>query len=167
MKYSFITDLSIENCKKKLEESIVAGGNARMVGKVLNYKNTFWIRQKPLNYTNSYQKIFYGEFVNYEEKTLIRGSFSVSKSLKMLLKVGYLFLIFCLVGTIYALVYEISNGRGDEISQRVAGIGIILLLGVFTYVMPIIASNKNKSEEQYVIKFVSSKLNAKEFKENN
>lgn len=166
VKHSFITDLSINDCESKLKESIIEERKTGIYGKISNYQHTFWIVQKPLNYVNNFQKIFYGEFIKYEEKTLIRGSFSVRKFLKIFTVIMYLFLTLCLGGTIYVLISDIIIGKSDDLGQLIRGIFFILLFAIVVYVMVTRLSKKNTSQEQYVIRFLSNKLNAKEFKEN-
>lgn len=167
MKYSFITDLSIDNCENKLKESLIKEKRTGICGKISKHQHTFWIQQKPLNYVNNFQKVFYGKLINCKEKTLIIGSLSISKSLKIFIQIYYGFIMLILGIAIYFSIHDMIIGKSVEIGQVVRGIFLILLVAVVSNVIFTIASKINTSQEQYVIKFLSNKLNAREFNDNN
>lgn len=161
MKYSFITDLSMENCIDKLKEAIIHNKKAGIYGKVKVNKNMFWVKKINFKYSNSFQRIFHGTFCIKDNKTLIQGSFKWTSFIKSLVIFIYLFISSAFTMTLYGLLRDYKIRDNEAVKNEINGVIFFVVFSLVVYFFVRVLTNMGKQQEQYLIEFIQKNLKAK------
>ncbi|NRT73830.1 hypothetical protein [Clostridium beijerinckii] len=162
---SYYTEIDIERCKKIIDTIIMSQRflPGRLIGEVDGYDNKFHIRKTKDNYRNSFARFFYGELIKKENGTIIQGEFHIHTVTKMACIIFAVIII--LVWTFSLITFLLVFFSGVPIDYSHALKGLLAPPGLLMFEFAVIKLGVEVCEENYVLEFIETILEATEIEE--
>jgi len=149
--YNFMTELSyidIVDIIASKKGKFLANG---IVGKC--YRNRIEIRYKS-TYANSWSPIFFGVVEVCSSGSLISGSFKISTSTRIFMRLWRCFSIFMLIILAVAMIYN------RVIISMIPFVAVPLFVYIFSFAMDKIGINAGERDKEDILCFITRELQA-------
>ncbi len=158
MYMSFKTDLSIEECKLKFENTVQRGTCFEFVGKVKN--NYFWIKRLDEKMVNSFARNYYGEFIPTKNGTIIKGKFKMHKSIRILVLFVYLVWATVFLIIFSQMVFKFLDK--DKLADSVMNLCRVAIGLLFTVFVVRSSNRLGEDGETHISNFIKTLFDSKE-----
>lgn len=152
--YYYQTDLSVNECKNKIQDfSKMPGCRCKIT------KNKLYIYKTDPFFINSYMRIFYGKIIERDDDILIIGDFKQHILNKIINLLALLFSVFLLILPMLRNIEVVGGGSYPYL--------LIIFFLIFIIGANIFAKNLNKPNEVFIIDYFENSLKFKKIDENN
>ncbi|ABW18450.1 hypothetical protein [Alkaliphilus oremlandii] len=166
MKYELLSNLEIEECKTRMNNSIdsrlfsILLSSSEWIGRVK--EETFWLQKRNREFRNSFSKIFYGSFHKNRNGTVIRGSFKIHRCIKIFIA-AWISGISAITLSIIAALFDINQVNRKVLEKNlICGLFTAIIMLFFGVFIIKVGSRLSKIEEKNTINFLEKILNAKQ-----
>jgi hypothetical protein len=163
--YYYYTELDVEECKKRINEIVEtdwALDECKIRGKVNDKSDRFYLKND-IKCRSSFLRIFYGELINEENGTIIRGDFHISITTKIFMTIWFAVITLPWVNILISYISNLFLGTSYSYScgfvEGLIGPPIMLMFGILFVSAGIKFSEKS---EEYIFKLIKTTLKAKE-----